>query len=188
MSIGGNFSASGSDGLLSALSVLADPAKFQSKLDQLSQAERNATEAMKALRIGEDVVAELAKAKKAADEADRMRNEAQVALNLAALEAAKKVADAEARAQQAIAEAIQYGVESREEAESVRAAASQLKAEAEDAMAKATSRTVELDAREAALNELTEDQKRFAQALEAEKAELNKTRQELERVFANLRS
>lgn len=188
MSIGGDFSGGGNSQLMSTLALLADPVRFQAKLAQLKQAEDNANAAMARLALGEDIAKAKTEAEAKLVEADKIRNQAQIDANQAAVTANQRLANAEAEATRIIEEAKAQAFEMQAQAQQAMREAREMRDSASEELNKALTKTVELEAREAALREMAEDQQRFSKALEAEKAELNQTRKELDRVFTNLRS
>lgn len=99
MSIGGEFVPGGSSAqLMGALDLLADPKKFQTKLAQLKAAEDAAASAVKDANLVADIQKAQSNVEQALADAHRARNEAQVALNAADVEAKRIVNAAEKEA------------------------------------------------------------------------------------------
>lgn len=142
MGIGGAFVSvgAGSDSLVSALSLLADTAKFSERLTQLQAAEKAASEKIALVGVAEDVLRLRNEAEAAKAEADRIRNEAQVAVNQAALRAQETLQEAQTQA----AEVLQRA----------RAQASLISDEAQDRLAKVADAERALGATRDALDEL----------------------------------
>jgi len=96
MSIGGEFVAGGSlSQLMSALDLLTDPKKFQTKLAQLGAAEGAAAQAIKDANLVADLQVAKSDIENQLAQASRTRNEAQTVLNAAYLQAKELVANAE---------------------------------------------------------------------------------------------
>lgn len=143
MGIGGAFVSvgAGSESLVSALTLLADPAKFSERLAQLQAAERSAAEKIALVGAAEDVLSLRKAAETALAEADKVRNDAQVAVNQAALKAQETLQEAQTQA----AEVLQRA----------RAQASLITDDAQDRLARVADAERALGATRDALDELS---------------------------------
>lgn len=189
MSMGGEFVAGGGSAqLMSALSLLADPAKFQQRLDQLKTAEEVANAALARANIAGDVTAALAQAEQAKVNAHALRNEAQEALTSASLRAKRLVEEAELNAKLISegADAYRRDVEA-QVATQLEALAVKV-AEGERASSELLKRSEELARERKDLEETAADLKRFEEALTAEKAQITEAQKRIAAAVDALRA